>query len=50
MKSIGQVAYEAYCQFTNGKSQVTGGPLPQWAELLKEMQQAWEAAARAVIN
>jgi hypothetical protein len=47
-KSLGQVAYEAYCEKAGWKSLVTGAPLPTWSQQRPEISQAWEAAAAAV--
>jgi hypothetical protein len=46
---LGQVAYEAYCGSANGLSLVSGEPLPSWARVKPEIQQAWRAAAQAVL-
>jgi hypothetical protein len=48
MKSIGQIAYEAYCQSTGGVSLVSGEKLPEWKVLRGEIKKAWDAAADAV--
>jgi hypothetical protein len=48
MKTRGQVAYEAYCKYTEGKSLVTGVLLPLWDVQKEGIRQAWEAAALAV--
>lgn len=40
-------AYEAYCDYTGGKSLVTGDKLPMWSELKSEIRNAWHAAAKA---
>lgn len=48
MKSLGQVAYEAYCASTDWKSAITGAPLPQFGVQAPAVQAAWEAAAAAV--
>lgn len=48
MKSLGQTAYEAYCEKTGWKSLATGVDLPQWGELKIEIKEAWEASASAV--
>lgn len=50
MKSYGQIAYEAYCDATGGVSLVSGAALPPWFDLSPEIQQAWDAAAEAVLN
>lgn len=47
-KSLGQIAYEAYCADTCWKSIISGASLPTWAEQNPRIQQAWEAAASAV--
>ena len=49
MKSIGQVAYEAYCAHTGWRSLVSGAELPQWSALTDPIRLAWEAAAAAVV-
>ena len=47
-KSLGQLAYEAYSAYTEGKSLVTKSTLPAWHGLTTEIQCAWQAAAKAV--
>lgn len=47
-KTLGQVAYEAYCDLTKWKSLATGQPLPMWKDLKIEVKSAWEASASAV--
>jgi hypothetical protein len=47
VKTMGQVAYEAYCTHTGWKSLATGSPLPPWEHVKPEMHEAWEAAALA---
>lgn len=46
-KSVGQVAYEAYCAHTNWKSLITGIQLPQWIDLRDSLKEAWEKAGNA---
>lgn len=46
--SLGQVAFEAYCADTGGRSLVSGDRLPLWDKLPPAIQRAWEAAAEAV--
>jgi len=41
-KPIGQIAYEAFYHYW--------GAITAWGSLSKEEQQAWEAAARAVLT
>jgi thioredoxin reductase len=50
MTNFGQVAYEAYCKKTGGKSAVTGESLPAWEDQSSEIREAWEAAAKAVTD
>ena len=50
MKSLGQIAYEAYCASTNWKSLVSGASLPPWIDVKAEIKIAWEAAAEAVVD
>ena len=47
-ESLGQIAYNAYCNSTNWKSLISGAALPQWPEVKLEIKTAWEAAAEAV--
>jgi hypothetical protein len=42
-----QAAYAAYFAEAEGKSLVSGEPLPSWPELGLRVQFAWIAAARA---
>lgn len=48
MMELGQVAYEAYCKSSDGKSLISGAPLPTWDMLKPEIKTAWNAAAEAV--
>lgn len=41
MKSLGQIAYEAYCE--GWKSLASGQPLPKWVDVKPEIKAAWEA-------
>lgn len=47
-KTLGQIAYEAYCASTDWKSAVSGAPLPQYVEQRPAVIAAWEAAGTAV--
>lgn len=47
-KTLGQVAYEAYIEFSDGKSLVTGESLPTWHDQDPVRQQAWDIAGHAV--
>jgi hypothetical protein len=46
VKTIGQLAYEAYCVNRNWTS-VRGELLPGWEQQSPELREAWEAAAEA---
>jgi hypothetical protein len=48
VKTLGQVAYEAYCKHTNWKSLISGADLPQWIAVKPEIKDAWEAAGTAI--
>lgn len=48
MTTPGQIAYEAYFKYSDGKSLISGAPLPTWDGQRREIQLAWEAAAAAV--
>lgn len=48
MKSLGQVAYDAYFEYSKGKSLISGSPLPSFTAQTEPIQKAWEAAAEAV--
>lgn len=45
-KTLGQIAYEAYCAMSNWKSLVSGAPLPKWHDVTPEIKSAWEAAGQ----
>jgi len=44
----GKVAYEAYFAASDGKSLISGSPLPVWEDQQARIQAAWNAAAQAV--
>jgi len=46
--TYGQHAYESYCDATHWKSLISGADLPQWDSLSPAIQDAWDAAGRAV--
>lgn len=50
MGSLGKIAYEAYRTHSDGKSLVSGHPIPEWADLPMAIQAAWEKAADAVVS
>jgi hypothetical protein len=45
-----KIAYEAYCVSTGGKSLITHQKLPNFLDLRSDIQQAWSAAAKAVMH
>lgn len=47
MKTLGQIAYEAYCNERGWKS-FNGDSLPQWDYVQPDLQHAWQRAAEAV--
>jgi hypothetical protein len=47
MKTLGQVAYEAYCESVNTLS-FTGVALPKWEDSTDNIRKAWGVAAKAV--
>lgn len=46
--SLGNIAYNAYCESTDWKSVYTGAALPQYDQQRPEVIQAWENSALAV--
>ena len=48
MKSLGQIAYEAYFKYSGGISLISGSTLPIWEGQPAKIQAAWEAAGDAV--
>ncbi len=47
-KTLGQIGYEGYCRFTDGKSLISGDALPAFEKLKTPIQEAWEKAGQAV--
>jgi len=47
-KSLGRIGYEAYGAKSNGKSLVSGKPLPTWEHVGTLIQSAWESAASEI--
>lgn len=45
---IGQVAYEGYRAASDGRSLISGHPLPDWNDQAPQIREAWRAAADAV--
>lgn len=50
MKPLGQIAYEAYFDFSGGVSLISGQALPEWDAQEAKVQLAWEASAHAVAD
>lgn len=50
MCTLGQIAYEAYCNHTDWKSLVSGAQLPEWDKLDPKIQDAWNVAATVVVD
>lgn len=50
MITLGQIAYEAYCNHTGWKSLVSGAQLPAWDKLDPVIQEAWNVAADTAAN
>lgn len=50
MKTPGQVNYEGYYKASGGVSLISGAPLPTWEQQNPKICEAWEAAARDVLN
>jgi len=47
-KTLGQVAYEGYCEASGGRSLFNGDLLPPWERQAPAIQDAWDCAAHAV--
>lgn len=45
----GQLAYEAYCEYTGWKSLISGAPLPKWEDVKPEIKASWKASAEAIL-
>ncbi len=50
MEQMGRIGYEGYCATTNNRSLVSGAPLPPWGGLPENIQNAWNAAAKAILS
>ena len=50
MKTLGQIAYEAYAEYSFGVALVTGILIPPWDELSDRVKGAWQMAAEAVVQ
>lgn len=49
-ETVGKIAYDRYCQYSNNKSLISGQPLPKWEDLRIDIQEAWIASASAIID
>lgn len=47
---LGEIAYVGYFKASDGKSLISGAPLPAWDEQAPEIRQAWNLAAMAVVD
>jgi hypothetical protein len=47
-EKLGSIAYEAYRSFSDGKSLISGQPIPDYDKLPQPIKDAWMAAAKAV--
>lgn len=47
---FGKVAYDGYICKSGGVSLISGATLPEWDKLTPAIQDAWRAAARAVVD
>jgi hypothetical protein len=47
---LGEIAYTGYFKASDGKSLISGAPLPAWDEQAPEVRQAWNLAAMAVVD
>ena len=45
-----RIAYNAYCEFTEWKSLISGATLPEFDKLDIKIKQAWKKAAMAAIE
>lgn len=48
MGDWGQIAYEAYAKHQGWKN-YAGNPIPAWNDVREDIQEAWRAAAQAVL-
>lgn len=46
---FGKIAYDAYREKASGVSLISGAMLPDWDDLNGSIQEAWTAAANAVL-
>lgn len=48
MQTLGEIAYNSYCEQTDWKSLVSGQELPKFEVLKEEIREAWEASANGI--
>jgi len=49
MKTLGQMAFEAYCEAKRGVT-YDNKPIPEWTALSDDVRAGWEAAAQRIVN
>ena len=49
MVNLAQIAYEAYAEHQGWKN-YTGGPIPPWDEVRRDIKEAWHAAVDAILE
>ena len=49
-EDFGRIAYDAYCESVEYVSHYTKEGLPDWESMAKPVQEAWCAAANAVLG
>lgn len=49
-EELGKCGYDAYRAHTGGKSLATGQPIPDWDHLSPEIQAAWEASGKSMMD
>lgn len=47
-ETLGSIAYNAYREASDGKSLISGAPLPAWGAQHPLIMEAWDAAGHAV--
>lgn len=47
--TLGKIAFDAYSESTGGKT-YNDRPIPPWSDISPHIQQAWQAAALAVVE
>jgi hypothetical protein len=47
---LGRIAYESYCEYSEGVSLVSGAQLPSWEDQADDIKNAWIYATNAVAS